>query len=269
MQEKDLLSIKEFSEFSKVKQSVLRYYDEIGLFSPVKRGENGYRYYSPHQLVSLKHINVLTNLKAALKDISAVSQNRTPENVLDLLMKQEMEFDKEMRKLQQAYSIVHVFRDLMQDALSADEIKIVERDIIATPLIMGPRNTFVENQLFYKPFIHFCQKAKENRINLNYPVGGYFDDMDTFLKTPAQPNHFFSLDPAGDDEKSAGRYIIGYARGYYGKMGDLPERLSAYVKEHALTPKGPVYVMYVLDELSTSDPSQYLARVSIAVKPDK
>jgi len=269
MQKEDLLSIKEFSEFSNVKQSVLRYYDEIGLFTPVKRGANGYRYYSPHQIIALKHINVLTNLRAPLKDISTVSQERTPKSILELLMRQEREFDKEMHNLQQAYSIIHVFRDLMQTALTVNEHEITECEMPATPFAMGVRNQFIENELFYKPFIHFCQKATETRINLNYPIGGYFEDIDAFLKTPSQPHHFFSLDPSGNDEKSAGRYIVGYARGYYGEMGDLPERLKSYIKEHSLTPKGPAYVTYLIDEMSSSDPSQYLARVAIAIKPNK
>jgi Predicted transcriptional regulators len=269
MQENDLLSIKEFSEYSNVKQSVLRYYDEIGLFSPIKRGENGYRYYSHHQLVTLKHINVLINLKTALKEISAVSKHRTPTSILELLVRQEIELDKEMRKLQQAYSITHVFRDLLQAGLAANESEIIECDMMTTSLVMGPRNDFGNDKLFYNSFIHFCHNAEENRINLNYPVGGYFDDMDTFLNSPAQPTHFFSLDPAGTDQKNAGRYIVGFARGFYGEMGDLPERLNAYAKKHSLTPKGPVYIIYLFDEISTSDPSQYLARISIAIKPQK
>ena len=45
MKDRYYMTIKEFSNITGIKSQTLRYYDQIGLFSPEHRGENGYRYY--------------------------------------------------------------------------------------------------------------------------------------------------------------------------------------------------------------------------------
>ncbi len=109
----------------------------------------------------------------------------------------------------------------------------------------------------------------EPKLNLSYPIGGYWDGAAEFFREPSQPARFFSLDPKGHERKSAGLYLVGYTRGFYGQMGDLPERLAAYAKKNSLIWNGPVYVIYLFDELSVTDPEQYLLRVSISVKETK
>jgi DNA-binding transcriptional MerR regulator len=265
----DLLSIREFSEFSGIKQSVLRYYDELGLLSPVKRGENNYRYYSPQQIVTVKLINVLNDLNTTLKEIGELEKQRTPENILDLLIRQENKFDAEMRRLQAAYSITHVFRGLIQAGISADESAISVVDAEELPLILGPVNDFEENHIFYETFMRFGQQAHNARVNMSYPVGGFFESFESFSEEPSQPSRFFSLDPSGYDKKAAGRYLVGYTRGYYGEMGDVGARLRAYASERGLTFSGPLYVIYLLDEISIRDTAQYLAQVSVPVSNRK
>ncbi|MDR0862326.1 MAG: MerR family transcriptional regulator [Oscillospiraceae bacterium] len=265
----DLLTIKQFSEFTGMKQSVLRYYDEIGLFAPVKRGENGYRYYSPQQIITVKLINVLNDLQTTLKEISELESHRTPESILDLLIRQETKFDIEMRRLQASYSITHVFRGLIQTGISANEFEIVDTEADEIPIILGPVNDFAENHVFYETFIRFCQDAQSSRVNPSYPVGGYFETIDDFVAIPSQPTRFFSMDPTGHERKAAGRQLFAYTRGYYGEMGDSPQRLLAYAEEHDLVFTGPLYVIYVLDEISVKDPQQYLSQVSVPVAPKK
>ena len=121
MTENDLLSITEFSERTGIKQSTLRYYDEIGLFSPVVRGDNEYRYYAPHQIIGVNLINVLAGLGVSLKQIGDMERNRTPDGLLTLLSQQESKLDADMRRLQRSYSVIHQLRSLTQSGLAADE----------------------------------------------------------------------------------------------------------------------------------------------------
>jgi len=67
---KNQLTIKEFSELSGIDASTLRYWDEIGLFSPAHRNtENNYRYYAPTQIIAINFITVLSRLNIPLKTI--------------------------------------------------------------------------------------------------------------------------------------------------------------------------------------------------------
>ena len=73
---KDFLSTQEFSKLSGIATSTLRYWDDIGLFSPRKRNpENNCRYYTPDQMIAVKFITVLSDLKIPLKIISDAEKN--------------------------------------------------------------------------------------------------------------------------------------------------------------------------------------------------
>jgi effector-binding domain-containing protein len=77
------------------------------------------------------------------------------------------------------------------------------------------------------------------------------------------------MDPTGNRVREAGDYLIGFSHGYYGELDDLADRLDAFVKENSLTLSGPVFTLYLHDELCMRDPSQYLAQVCVAVSKDK
>ena len=287
---KKFLSIKEFSELSEIETSTLRYWDEIGLFSPIKRDPgNNYRYYSPEQIIAVNFITVLSNLNVPLKTISKLEKDRNPEKIVRLIEKQEKLLDLEMCRLRECYSVIHSRRELLnygmkvvagfkavngkevdneytaKNAIDVDvnKISILHRDDKA--IILGPRNEFKEGEGFYKSFINFCKHAKDLRINLNFPIGGYHDNMESFLKNPAGPDYFCSLDPTGNRKRTAGDYLVGFAQGYYGELGNLAERMLNYAKRNSLKLTGPVYSMYLLDEICFEDISKYLIQVCVAV----
>jgi len=287
---KKLLTIKEFSHFSGIEQTTLRYWDEIGLFSPIKRDpDNNYRYYIPEQIITVKFISVLSTLNFPLKAISGISDKRTPESIVRLIEEKEKDLDMEMKRLSECYSIIHARLELIRygirlgsgykavDGIRLDnwndddagidvnesKICVLKRD--EKTFILGDLNEYHEGEEWYDPFMRFCHSSPELRVNLHYPIGGYHESLNHFISEPGRPNRFFSLDPTGNRKREAGDYLVGFKRGYYGDMGDLPERIKAYTEEHSLITHGPVYVLYLYDEVCMTDSSQYLAQISVAV----
>ena len=61
----------EFAALCGVTKHTLFHYDEIGIFSPAIRGENGYRYYAPAQIEVFQVIAVLKELGMPLAEIRA------------------------------------------------------------------------------------------------------------------------------------------------------------------------------------------------------
>jgi len=271
MNESTLLSIKEFSEFTGVNQSTLRYYDEIGILPPAERGENNYRYYIPYQIIKLNYINVLVDLGVPLSVIKELNDTRTPESVVELLSRQESELDAKLNELRTSYSIIHKFRNNIQDGLMVHEGLIRLEYLDETRYVPGGLNdvSFKTDVSFYSAFIKFCKSADRRRINLRYPVGAYHEDISGFLKTPNRPDRFISMDPLGNSIRPKGRYLVAYKRGYYGEFGDIPQEMADYASENSLVMKGPVYVVYLLDEISIAEPEDYLARISVGVSAKK
>ena len=263
---KDYLSIQEFSTLSGVGMSTLRYWDEIGLFSPIMRNpENNYRYYSPIQLTALNFVTTLSELEIPLKTIGELRKERDPENLLRLLEKHERSMDMEMRRLRRRYSIIHARQELIRYGMRIDDtqVSVLYREDKA--LILWPRNEYEDGDSFIGPLTSFVQHTAEYHINLSFPIGGYYDNIESFIRDPERPDRFFSIDPTGNYTRKAGDYLIGFAKGYYADFGDLPERMASYAKDNALTLSGPVYVMYLYDEISSLDPSQYIAQACVSV----
>jgi len=262
----DYIPIKSFSKLSGIEASKLRYWDDIGIFPPLGRNpDTNYRYYSVRQLLTLNVITILSALEIPRKIIHKLTENRNPESILKLLEKLEHEMDMEIGSLKQRYSIIHTRRELINRGMDAEEesILIINKD--EKPIIIWPENDYREGDSFIEPLAAKVAYASDYHINLSFPVGGIYENIDSFAKAPGQPCHFFSIDPDGDKKLKAGYYLTGFARGNYGEVGDLPDRLIAHAKENSLILHGPVYIEYLFDELCTSDPGAYLAQCSVAV----
>ena len=264
---KDLYSVREFATITGVEASTLRYWDDIGLFSPVKRDpENNYRYYSLAQIIALNFVTVLSDINVPLKTIAILRNERDPENFLKILERRERELDMELRTLRLTSSIIHTREELIRFGLGVDDSRISVEPREDRACILWPRNEYNEGDTIIEPLADFIKRSDEYHVNLAFPIGGYWDDFASFLKEPSRPDHFFSVDPVGKHIIKEGDYLIGYTRGYYAEMGDLPQRLASYVQENSVNVAGPVYVMYLHDEACTQDPSQYLAQFCAAVK---
>ena len=262
----DILSIQEFSKVSGVEASTLRYWDEIGIFSPIKRHpDNNYRYYSTAQLLALNFVTVLSDLEIPLKTIADLRNERDPEKLLALLEKQEHQMDMEMRRLRLRYSIIHARRELINQGAKIDESAISVEHLDEKAMILWPENKYEEGDTFIEPLAAFVPLIDDYHINLSFPVAGYYNNIESLKSHPNRPNRFISLDPIGTHIRKAGEYLVGYTRGYYGDFGDLPERMAAYAKEHSINITGSVYALYLWEETCTQEQSQYLVQCSIAI----
>ncbi|MCL1982536.1 MAG: MerR family transcriptional regulator [Clostridiales bacterium] len=260
------LTIREFSEISGVEVTTLRYWDEIGIFSPMHRNpETNYRYYTLPQVLALNFVTALSDLNVPLKTIGELRRNRSPDKLMKLIRSQEKIIDSEMRDLQKRFSIMHTRRELIDYGMRADvdQIKILWREDKA--MVMWPQNEYEEGDTFLEPFANYVKQAPELHIDLSYPVGGYFESMESFQEDPERPLSFFTVDPSGTHTRKAGEYLIGFVRGDYGKIGDLADRMAAHAAKKALKIAGPVYLFYLHDEFCTHEPSEYLAEACVAV----
>jgi DNA-binding transcriptional MerR regulator len=260
-----MLSVKEFAELAGVKESTLRYYDKLGIFSPSVRKENGYRYYTPQQFITINAVRLLYELDMPTREIIPLAKNRTPELILDTLIDKEAELESEINRLQRSFNVISTIRKLTQTGLNAneDEIHIEFRENMA--IVLGPENHFGGSDSFHTAFMNFCDEAEERNIDMRLPVGGYFPNMQSFLDSPGRPKNFFSIDPLGVKLRPSGRYLTAYHRGYYGDTGDIANRLQRYIRDNNLDPKGPVYNIYLFDEVSETDPKKYLMQATVHV----
>jgi len=185
--------------------------------------------------------------------------------VLDVLADKERELEADLNKIERSYNVIRTLRQMIHVGLSADEHQIEVRYMEELPIVIGPTNDFGGSPYFYDGFLKFCSEAKQYRIDLRFPVGGMFSSFDHFNERPNEPSNFFSVDPGGIEKKPPGKYVVAYTRGYYGDTGDLPKRVKKFLTDNKITPTGPVYNIFLLDELSVKDHDQYLLQCSVKV----
>ena len=265
----DHLSIKEFGGIVGMTVPTLRHYDEKGIFHPAKHGDgekNKYRYYAPTQFMVAKMIHVLTDIDVPLSEIKELAQNRTPEKIIKLFSKYKDIVSNEIQFLQGVHSVIGTFIGLLSEGICASETEITVAQTPERRIIMGGENSFDDSGSFYKELTRFYCAEHDQKLNLSYPVGGYFGSMDEYISKPSQPTRFFSLDPVGNDRKEEGLYLVGYTRCFYCQESDLPARMAAFARKNGLIFNGPVYNIYPFDEISVTDPEQYLLQVSASVK---
>jgi DNA-binding transcriptional MerR regulator len=263
---KHLYSIREFAKLSGVDSTTLRYWDEIGLFSPIKRNtENNYRFYSLEQILALNFVTTLSDLGIPLKIIAELRKERDPENLLLVLEKRERELDMELRLLRLRSSIIHARQELNRSGLKIEETQISVSSLEDKDLILWPNNEYKAGDTFLAPLAAFIEQAADHFVNLSFPVGGYWDSFSDFLLEPSRPGRFFSIDPVGTYKRKAGDYLIGYTRGYYAEMGNLSQRMSVYAEQNSIPVTGPVFTTYLHDETCTHDPTRYLAQSCVSV----
>ena len=71
-----MYTVKQLSKLAGITPRTLHYYDEIGLLTPSRVGENGYRYYAEEALLRLQQILFYRELDMPLEDIKTLMGRR-------------------------------------------------------------------------------------------------------------------------------------------------------------------------------------------------
>jgi len=261
------LSIMEFSQLTGVSVSKLRYWDKVGLLSPISRNKkNNYRRYAETQLGTVNFITTLSSLGLSHKTIIELWTARNPKLVSAWLHKLDMCTMQEIDKLLKRCSFIHSWNEFIHMGMDVDAGGVQEVSLDDRRMNELPRNVYCNGENFTAPLSSLLSQAKLLGVNPHLPMGWLYDNIDSFKSSPDRPSHFLSIDPGGRKLRKAGRYLVGFVRGNYGELGDMPSKMIEYAKAHSLECFGPVYAMYVHTHICTDDPSQYLAKCSVAIK---
>lgn len=122
------LTTAQFAKLHEVNKRTLHYYDEIGLFHPLTKAENGYRYYDISQSIDFEYIRMLKELNMSIEEIEAYRKNPTPANFLKIVNEKEKEIDKQIQKLKDIKTVMQRKKAKIAfcETLQEQEIRIEE-----------------------------------------------------------------------------------------------------------------------------------------------
>lgn len=261
----------EFAKLCDVNKRTLFHYNDIGLFCPAFTDENGYRYYSHHQLDVFLIISILRELKVPLKEIKTYLDERTPEQLLDLSKQKISEINKEIDKLSYMKYLLEETITFTNKGMNApcDEFIVEEQEeeyMICSALLKDENNKdYIAWICEYKNFMNSTQTkdisfigtmlSKENIVRGNYNYYSYF-----FSKT-SNKNMIPSI-----AVKPKGMYAVAYHHGSYETTYKTYNKLLDFLEKKHLRVSGFAYEEYLIDELAEKNENDYITQITVSVE---
>ena len=264
MNQKKLLTIKEFSQLTGIKSDTLRFYDRIGLLCPDIRGDNNYRYYSRRQLDSAYLILSLRGIGVGIEDIKQYAACPTTENSLALLAQQDTRIQNEIRRLQEMSLIMQMYADMMHEAVSHGENALFIQKKAREPIFLCPpvpaHMDDDEGMLFSYEY------AEDRGINLGFPGGTLIDRAFLTLKNQVPVDrYYFKTIQKSNAYKPEGNYAVAYGRCDIWEPEPIYRQLAEFVKDQDLTISGYVYEEYPFGAIAEQNTDQCLIRLEVPV----
>jgi DNA-binding transcriptional MerR regulator len=127
-----MFRIGEFSKIAQVSGRLLRYYDQIGLFTPVRIDpETGYRYYSAKQLPELNRILALKELGLTLDQIARlVAGHISTDDIRGMLVLKKAQIEQSLRE---ELTRIRYIESRIQEIDQAGELREHEVVVKAVP----------------------------------------------------------------------------------------------------------------------------------------
>lgn len=269
MHPSDMLSISAFSKLSEITRKTLIYYDRIGLFKPAFVADNGYRYYSRNQLETIGVIHIFKELGMSLEEIQQHLGERSPDNTLQLLRKQEENLQLQIAKLTQAKQmIIHRAENIEQSMhLDTNQMHVIWQ--AKKPLLLSRRVYSSKQEFPDALWEDFRERLNNEHAPLGYPGGVIIPKDDLLRKNGDMISHMYSYMTTQHHEQAympEGFYLVSYARADYGDTEKIYPQLFDYMERKQYVIKGDAYEDYMQDEIVLQHPEDYLVRVMVHIE---
>lgn len=274
MLNQNMFTVKEFADVCGVDKSTLIYYDKIGLFSPERIDDNGYRLYGLHQINAFTTISVLRQLNISIKKIRELLADRSVEFFLQCLSEQDENLRNEIQHLVAMRRYLGIKQQLIIEGKAAvlDEVNIVERPneyFFVTPhesttderihaayakLLMASRCSG-----FFSPhgigFVSSIDKVREGRPAWETCV--YYQ---TKVDNPSISKNVVL--------RACGHYVTVYHNQGFFQTAHYLEQLLDHAERAKYIPVNDfVYEDPIIDFIDSGDPDSHIIRQSIHVIP--
>ena len=261
------LTVSQFAKLHNVNKRTLHYYDEIGIFSPDYKGENGYRYYDYMQGVDFEYIKMLKELNMGLDEIKKYIDNPNEEDFKEIAEVKIKEINQEIKLLNRRKEVLE---DKLQKLSKCDEvrnknyIKVVECE---------------EEKFFYTPFKFEDDDLKQliSHIKDVWTVDEYCKGIGSFVSVEKIQRGEFEeydglfiemlddIDSKNTIIKPKGKYICAYHMGDWDTLPDFYDEIVKYAEENNLTLVGYSFEIG-MNDFAISDMEDYITQIMIRVE---
>ncbi|MGL5694505.1 MAG: MerR family transcriptional regulator [Peptostreptococcaceae bacterium] len=243
MKEKYLIG--EVCKLFDITRDTLVHYDKIGLLSPKKDKDNGYRYYDIEDLNCLTDILLFKKLNLPLSDINKAINNSSPKDILNLIEERQVYLEEEIKKINKLQKILSSMKLNVNACVNKlDKIEFREEN---------------DNDIF-------VEITKENKFNdfidIIEGMNGIVEGIDSLDKSSLEYINFSFLIDDGvlfdehSDEKI--KWGVTLRKGY-----KFVEEIVDYKKVEYISKSRYVYTVIGLDDDDYDDWIKYIKTIVI------
>ncbi|MBU3876804.1 MerR family transcriptional regulator [Faecalicatena sp. AGMB00832] len=261
-----LFTAGQFAKMHHLNKRTLHYYDEIGLFSPAFKGENGYRYYTYHQSVTLENILSLRDIGMSIEEVKDYFHSLSPSVFQEIAVQKTQEIDEQIKRLKLLKGLLQEKQKALRLCEQAYDGKIETVDLEEKYLLLSPLQDQGEMQKNMIQIMEHLYTAQEynaykvgcgSYISLEKVKNNDFEEYDglfTPVRKAGRGNHFVTL--------PTGVYLCGYCIGSWDKIPALYSKMLIWAKEHELELMGNCYETG-LNEFAIADFEDYVTQIVI------
>ena len=264
------LTTGEFAKLCKVNKQTLFYYDQIGLLTPVLKKENGYRYYSIHQLELFFVIDLLKELGMSLGDIQQYMQNKSPEKFLSLMHRKKEEIVKKRQEIERKEKMIEAKIALMEEAKTLAFNQITLEQLPEATLYLSRKIQNTSDEEFVEVISDFIEELNVSRLDSGYPIGSITEREQVLKGKFSNYSYLYIEQPTPKEgypyfKAVKGVFLIGYHIGDEKTIRNTYMRLFSEMERLNLTLGDYVFEEYIYDSVVKNHTEQYVTKIMMQV----
>lgn len=260
------LTTAQFAKLHKINKRTLHYYDEIGLFSPLYKGENHYRYYDYSQSMKLEYILMLKELHMGLDEIKKYLDCPSSNDFIRIADSKADEIEQEIEHLKNVKKMLEKKKELLKKSAAVHDGEIRIETCEETFLLTAPDSlqddtpdktlTQLKTLLGAAPHMGIygsyisVEKIKQKHFE---EYDGLFVPLQKKIKNPN-----LVVCPKGT-------YLCAYLKGDWDRLPAFYEKILSFAALHHLIPYGFSYETG-LNEFAIHTMDDYMTQIFIPVK---
>ncbi len=264
--ERKLYRAGDFAAIFGVKKDTLFYYDRIGIFRPVFRAANGYRYYGSSQFSTFSIILTLRNMDIPIERIREYLSAKNPESLMELFDLERKRIDKRIRKLKELSSMIEsnisIMKEAMEMAGKPVSVRYFPEEYIIESLPQKGKKIDWSDE-WWALYSSIYGKDEGNigitgsKIALDDILRGEFSRLESIFVMTGRKT---------ETEIPAGMYAVKYAEGPYSGYSGIYRSFLDEIDRMGYIPSSAAYEEYAVDEMATDRSERFISRIRIMVK---
>ncbi len=268
---KFLYTTGEFAKLNGINKRTLHYYDEIGLFSPEYREENGYRYYTCFQTVQLELILILRKIGMSIEEIMHYQKSPSGASFADLISEKKRLIDQSIQELLETKTFLEQKSDKLALSLTVRHGTVETVTLPKQPLLLSAPITGAYDDNDFVVATDFSLRLKSifglydnfgSRISVDCISEGNFNNYDCFYAYGRPDTEDC------DAIRPGGTYIRAFCIGGWEKLKEVYHMIGSYAGTNHLELSGYAYEEG-LNEMSLRNREDYITMITVAYREKK